>query len=175
MYVFSDDIAIPSLSPPLSVLQVTASERAGNGNMDNINNSNNKNGGGGSPRGSKRPAEKPAATAMTEQEAGGSVGENKAAAPDNEDRGEEGAGGGKKQQKQGKEDMEEEEGEGDLAAGRGDLEFCQRNEVGGFLYVIHRFRPRVRMSRRMKWEWSTFLKTYVLRRVSGGGLSRKRP
>lgn len=71
----------------LSLLQATASERAGSGKMD----SNTTRGGGGSPRGSKRPAEE-TSVAMAEEEAVG--GENTAAAEKQKERGEEGMAGG---------------------------------------------------------------------------------
>lgn len=75
----------------------------------------------GSPRGSKRPAED-AGVPEAEQEATPSTG--------GKDKGQEEGGGpageGSREEKQ---RGEEEEQQGDLAARRGDLEFCKRNEV----------------------------------------------
>eukprot|EP00752_Nemacystus_decipiens_P002830 g2638.t1 len=105
-------------------LLVTASERAGSGSMDNSGNTNAC--GGGSPRGSKRPVEDTSA-AMTEETCGGGKSTAGAAAEKKERGGEEGMGGGG-QNNHGQEDMGQAEGEGDLAATRGDLEFCQRTE-----------------------------------------------
>lgn len=70
--------------------------------------------GGESPRGSKRPAEETSVAAMAEEAAGG--GGNKAENTELDT-------------KQAEENMEDEEADGDLAARRGDLGFCQRTEV----------------------------------------------
>lgn len=100
--------------------------------MDNSSKAN-AGGGGGSPRGSKRPAEhNSSAAAMTEEAAAG--GESTGVAAEKKERGGEEGGVGEGQKKQqGQEDMEEVEGEGDLAATRGDLDFCHRTEVRGVL------------------------------------------
>ena len=103
--------------------------------MDNSSKAN-AGGGGGSPRGSKRPAEdNSSAAAMTEEAAAG--GESTGVAAEKKERGgEEGGVGGVQKKQQGQEDMEEVEGEGDLAATRGDLDFCHRTEVRAYCRAV---------------------------------------
>ncbi len=121
-----------------SLLQVTASERAGSSTMDNDDTSGvGGGGGGGSPRGSKRPAEDETPGKGSDEAGGGGGGGggkgSAATAAEKEERG-----GDKKRPPQGGEDDDgggsgarEKEEEGDLAARRGDLEFCKRTEVRG--------------------------------------------
>lgn len=65
------------------------------------------------------------------------AGVEKVATTEKKGRGEEGAAGVQKQNKADSEEPEGEgEGEGDQAARRGDLELCQRNEVGAVCIII---------------------------------------
>ncbi|CAM9760542.1 unnamed protein product, partial [Ectocarpus sp. 12 AP-2014] len=101
-------------------LLVTASERAGSSEMDNT-----CGGSGASPRGSKRPAEDTTMSSASETTAksggGMEVTAPEAKAPEDAAKG----GGGEGEEEQQNNGASE---DGDLAARRGDLDFCNRNE-----------------------------------------------